>query len=512
MSFNVKINALMKALNVANNHLAKVLSVDPSLISRWRNGTRFPVNNSAYIKEIANYFASIAKKQSQKAAIYEVLGLQNLENENNTTSLVDLLHNWLNSKSITDEFFCENYTTESHFSKKLNTNTYANTCKQIIADVFYGTEGKRNSVLRFLNMAEAADKPVTLLLHNDENMAWLIEDKKFYQSCTRIMSRIISKGHRIKVIHTIQRDFSEMSEAIKIWFPLYMTGAVEAYYYPNYHDNIIKRTMFIIPEVAALISSSTDESYKNAHHYFITDIETINNFSYEFYYFLNKCRSLMQTYIIEKHFEFYERLQEFYKQPEEYISVSNHFTTIAMSDNLFEHLINNTNLEDDKKKLIKNMHKVQHEHIDKYLSYNPFTEIVRFSLWDMDNMNNSSLNMLKPACIFGIDLAYESLRDYCEHLTDTIKMLTEYNNYHLILCSSNSPQDSYISVKQDTSVIVVKQDSHPLIFTFERQNMVTSFYEFLGNIVKTATPDEKDKHKVIKQIRDLLGKLETLIN
>jgi DNA-binding transcriptional regulator YiaG len=61
MPFNDRISLLMAVLRVSNSALARALSVDASLVSRWRTGARMPAKNSAHIKAIAAYFAGQAK-------------------------------------------------------------------------------------------------------------------------------------------------------------------------------------------------------------------------------------------------------------------------------------------------------------------------------------------------------------------------------------------------------------------------------------------------------------------
>ncbi|QNB45639.1 hypothetical protein BR63_04535 [Thermanaerosceptrum fracticalcis] len=51
MPFSHKLNHLMEIFGVSNNRLAKALSIDASLVSRWRTGNRVPAQDSPYIKK-----------------------------------------------------------------------------------------------------------------------------------------------------------------------------------------------------------------------------------------------------------------------------------------------------------------------------------------------------------------------------------------------------------------------------------------------------------------------------
>ena len=72
MKFYEKLNLLMNLQNIPNNRLAKALSVDPSLISRWRNGTRDLARHSEYVTSIAHYFAN---QTSNRDRLVEIMDL-----------------------------------------------------------------------------------------------------------------------------------------------------------------------------------------------------------------------------------------------------------------------------------------------------------------------------------------------------------------------------------------------------------------------------------------------------
>lgn len=106
MQFNEKLDLLMKIQNVTNSRLARSLSVDPSLVSRWRTGARKPSQKNDYIKEITTYFTAHAKMDFQKAALYEIMGLDINKSQNSLYPLQDLLYAWLADKKISRKNIC----------------------------------------------------------------------------------------------------------------------------------------------------------------------------------------------------------------------------------------------------------------------------------------------------------------------------------------------------------------------------------------------------------------------
>ena len=72
MRFNEKFDLLMNLLNIPNNKMAKFMSVDPSLISRWRSGERDPLKNDAYVEMIAEY---IMQHATDRQCLFELLSV-----------------------------------------------------------------------------------------------------------------------------------------------------------------------------------------------------------------------------------------------------------------------------------------------------------------------------------------------------------------------------------------------------------------------------------------------------
>jgi hypothetical protein len=86
-----------------------------------------------------------------------------------------------------------------------------------------------------------------MFLYSDEDMGWLTETG-FRAKWMALLPQALRRGHRITIIHTVNRGFDEMLSAIEKWLPIYMTGAVEPYYCPRPRDGILLRTLFIAPK------------------------------------------------------------------------------------------------------------------------------------------------------------------------------------------------------------------------------------------------------------------------
>jgi hypothetical protein len=149
------------------------------------------------------------------------------------------------------------------------------------AEVFYGIKGKQAGVIRFLTAVAAREKPGTLLLYSDESIEWMA-DRSFLPYFVPLLTGVIARGNRIKIVHVLSRDLAEMLAAIDFWLPFYMTGAIEPYYCPRYREHFFRRTMFITPGVAALTAMTLAGQEHNAANIFSTDPDTVASLAREF--------------------------------------------------------------------------------------------------------------------------------------------------------------------------------------------------------------------------------------
>ena len=111
---------------------------------------------------------------------------------------------------------------------------------------YFGREGIRKAVLRFLYECMEREAEL-LLLYSDEDQEWLTGDRDFLMRWASLMSACVKNGTRIRIIHNVDRDLSEMTDAIRSWLPLYMSGMVESWYSTRKQNPRFSHTIFLCP-------------------------------------------------------------------------------------------------------------------------------------------------------------------------------------------------------------------------------------------------------------------------
>jgi hypothetical protein len=519
MQFHEKLDLLMKIQNVTNIRLARSLSVDPSLVSRWRTGARKPSQKNDYIKEISTYFTAHAKMEFQKAALYEIMGLEINKSQNSLYPIQDLLYTWLTDKKSPEKIFAEkffdnlNKKNTTSFNKTINNKKTINDRKKINdldveagkkeIEILNGIEGKRKGVIKFLQAAAAEKEQITLLLYSNENTKWLTADREFYQKWGMLLKNVIAKGHKIKIIHTIKREISEILAAIDYWMPFYLTGAVEPYYYPKYQENIFRRTMFIAPGKAALNCSTVSEYSDKAQQFLYWNPEKIDLLAEEYNTFLKRCRPLMRIYTGKNTYNFNQLQIEFDEQQAEMISISDMPSFVTMPDSLLVKFLEKNKADQKVKESVLYIYKQRSKAFISNLFDNKYYEIINLpSKEDFLNKKNS-LNIND----FFSELTFKySFSDFYDHLQHIIQLLEKHNNYHLLLTDDFSYQNIKLAVKDEVGSLISRNDEKEIIIAFNQPNITNSFFTYLKYMIREIPNKEKNKARVINRLNNYLDK------
>ncbi len=498
MKFNEKFNLLMNLLNIPNNKLAKALSVDPSLISRWRSGARDPVRNSEYVALISHY---IATHTADKHCLYELISVSpSIETE----ALAKELSMWLVLDHTNDSSFVSNFL--SHLTKDTTLTLppfvpelveNQATGKKLSVEVYHGNEGKRKGVIRFLSAVIMSSKPCELLLYSDEPMTWLLEDPGFLNKWGLLLNETIKKGHRIKIIHTIERHSTELIVAISRWLPLYLTGSIEPYYYPNYQEALFKKTMFIAPGIGALTSNGMGESESMEQLYY-HDVNMISILQNEFDTYLRLCRPLMRIFTDQNITLFHELLHEFELQEGDltYISTSPPLTMLPY-DSLCDTL-NASDLQPEVIEYYKNFYIKRKRAFQDHLKNNNRYDLIRLPSESVSIANdkaifNSKNSILHEGIIFNKHLFIQQL----ENVKKTLKL---NKHYHVSLNAHNLPDSILISFKKNIGVIIYKTDDPLIIFAINHPVMVSAFETYIEDLSMYKHCDEQNQLPVIQEI------------
>ena len=291
--FGKKLDTLMDILEISNVKLSKAVNIDPSYLSRMRTGKCLPNERSKVLERICNVLISRVADKGKMSDLSEAVNIP----AEFLSSEPRLLMEWMLSSKETAY--------KAPVGQLLNTIEYIDIKPDIpvldfdISDFaselsdtsvqYNGIEGLRSAVIRFLGTTiRSGDQ---LLLYSDQSMEWMNGD--FRKIWLALMIGVLKKGVHIKIIHNIERNSTEMLEAISSWMPLYMSGLIEPYYCLKRQGERFGHTFFLDTENSCIEGVCVNGFENSCTYRYITDKTELAQCRMQFDSLLSECRPLV---------------------------------------------------------------------------------------------------------------------------------------------------------------------------------------------------------------------------
>lgn len=368
--------------------------------------------------------------------------------------------------------------------------------------IYYGVGGKRLAAEYFLSEVAAHETPQTLLLFSDEVTSWMTEDPTFSHRWAELMIRVLSRGNRIKIIHTISRDLDEMLSAISQWMPLYMSGSIEPYFYPKKRDGVFKRTLFVAPETAAVISNSVGNQVSVAANVLYRDRNAVASFAEEFHQYLRLCRPLMRIFTSQEREECYTTLAEFERGQADTLIKTESLSLLTMPETLLAQILKRSGIDESGKASI---HAMRRQVFLENLKSNRFTEII--SLPDIETVKSRTVK-ISMSDMLGGGAVYYTPEEFTAHLEHAIALFASCENYNVYLVDRPTDKRYMIYAREDLGVIVAKTSQPPVVLAINESNMTATFWDFLKGIIGEKAYATPQKEAVVTVLRDYYKSLQ----
>jgi hypothetical protein len=509
MNFGEKLDFLMNITNTTNSALALSVSLDSSFISRLRRGVRVPAKKENYLKAMATYFARHCQAEYQKVALAGLLKIDHTNLPTDIEKTAELIYEWFLQKSRDEQKSVESLVDglrQFKFKKPLPTDvpdslniTEPGNVKN---PVFYGTKGKQEAVIHFLSLVLKNKRPQTLLLYSDEDLDWLTLDPEFTVKWSVLLSQVIMGGNRIKIIHVINRSLDEMLHGIEKWLPIYMTGAIEPYYYPKSRDRVFRRTLFIAPDTAAVVSSSVGNKTKEAANFLFTDNKTIAALTQEYNDYLALCRPLMQIFTPFNNAGCLDTLAEFEEEEADSIIKTDSLSSITMPPSVVESI--HQRLPKDQRDQILTYHQTRSKNFQQKLKNYNFTEII--TMPDIQSIQRHKVKIGLSDLLIDTELFYTP-EEFRRHLQNIIQLLQSYANFKVYLVPRVKTTGALIYVKEDVGILIAKTSSPPVVFAINESNMTAAFWDYMNLMLSKTAKKKQEKRQTICELEKIIDEL-----
>ena len=489
MEIYEKIDFLMKITGSKNSDLGKAVAFDPSYISKIRSGNRSVPKNPEFTKSIATFFAKNIKDDYQLEAVSHLVlpsGTLSSDKKELTASICKFLGESGTGKESDDQVYrlltdmTNIFAPVSHAPVipefKAVETTSQDEGSIVPISVFYGNQGKREAVKKFLSYLISQKKPFILHLYSDEDMTWLYESPDFAKEWALMLIQLVKTGSKIQIIHTISRDLSELMEAIRKWLPIYSTGAIEPYFCPKLRDGIYNRSLFIAKGTEALISTSVDNKTEGMANFLIRKDEVVEALEFEYQNYFSLCKPLMQMYSAANKDAFIGVLAKPKALSGKFFLVSPVPSLWTTPIDLARKIAKST--ENDS--ILKIVESLKANMIKILEDGGEITEIL--TITDPDYFKDKKHSIPMGDMYGSSAYAYDNF-DLKQHLEEVSDLTAKYPGYRFII-SDVMPSSIMLLSHSDSETIISNSASPTIAFVISHQQFSYAFYEYTTRIEK----------------------------
>ncbi len=505
MKFFEKLNLLLNMFGITNYQLAEALQVDVSLISRWRTGNRLPSERSNHLEDISMLIVDKAIEMEMTNDLIEQLGLSLSSASGDSNAIKDHLMHWLKHEApVKNASLIKNLIEKIEFfgidPGDHDLNLTADLDDFLITSDYVGLDGKREGIKRFLYEASLLE-PSNIYLYSDEPLSWLIDDVNFYFTWTQLLNRVLQKGHRFILVHSVEGELKDILGAIEKWLPIYMNGNLESYYYPTDNWGPFRQTLMIAGESLALTSASLENRSDSQLNYYITDKTKVKSLIETFHGLIEKCQPLLKVFTDRNRAEYFKELLDAESIFSETCTFSQSLSSITMPVSVIGEVHENAGwMRESAEKFLLERQELFYE----CLKDNRYIEIL--SLPSVEDIKSEKV-MIDLSHFFPDGPQPYKLGHYKQHLINVISLLETYENYSVILLDKKLFKDIKIMVRIDAFSIISRYKPRPVTISFKYNGINKGLFDYINEKIKEADQKAYDREIVLSKLKELLRAL-----
>lgn len=498
MQLYEKLDFLMNITQTSNRLLAQELQVDPSLVSRLRTGTRGMPRNREQVRRMAECFARRCMIDFQRQALSELLGIKQALTMK-SDQLSEILYYWL----------CGDTDSVGHFMRTLETlnvdgdreSSDVDSCSLSTSNsIYYGNDGKRAAARAVFQHLLSLSKPGTILLFADEADDWIIEDYSFTSGLQGWALELFQRGFRICQITPPIVSADQAFESLIRWLPAYITGQVEAYYYPRLRDNVHRRSMIVLPGEIAMLSNSTAGRRSSYATIVTTDRRLTKTYAEEFQDYLSLCRLMLHTYTTME--TLMHCFTQFLACEGPRIQKLPSLSAETMPPELMDYCVErerSTGLNSLSSFFLQDMEvfKGEKDSLD-------FIDIARLA--SADEVRTGTVPVIAS---FGTEeMIYYTPETYVSHLQNILRMMELCENYHFVPLTGEADKDGMLMIKGETRALLVRAAAPFTTFEISQPEIVALCREHLLRTADKIGFGGIHRVKTMSQLRELIRILQ----
>lgn len=533
MKFTDRLTQLLDLFGVSNSRLAQVLGVDPSLVSKWRNGSRYPARNAFYVRDMVHLFHQMYLEADPmiQHRLRRMLGETAVSHlAENDDSFKQQLLDWLDpAKEKQTSLFKENipYKDEQILQMMQHLMTLEAEPADEVETIFNqgnsgnpgrfylyeGAAGRRQAVIELLDQILAMEAPQELLLLSQEELYWMMEDHLFMREWNQKLTKVLQRGHRVTIIHHMDRKTDDLLEIMKYWIPLHLTGQVNSWYDPHYRSNLIKSTYFILRDHAAIFAADAHQAEdENLHTFYFKEPAVSQILEQNFRVLQNTCVPLVEFYTGRKMEAYMEQILSLEEAPGTWIGWKNGLSSTCLSVSLYEELLRQAGVGQAARETRLKLQQQRLEAFRQQINHFSYIEILPLKLFNQ--LGRGKMHLLSPLEGFMEEPLMMNDQQVTSLLESMIERLQQYPNYEIYLVN-NQPLWQHIHMmlgyKENHAALAGTAGPggrRPAVMITGETNVNLVFEGFLDKALDSIPGNYKNRRQVIRKIEKTLARCQ----
>ncbi len=474
--FVERLNLLIEFFGVRNSEIAKGINVDPSIISRYRTGARLPSINNININNLAEFFAKLIVESSGVKDFESSFGIV-LRDQYSVEYIKKKIYEYLVDYGESISFLNSIFEKVNSFnSEEFDPSSVLKAIEQVHVPKNEtikrkGLDGLRELVIKFLCLVASSESKQLLKLFSNQSMEWLTEDREFFNTWKMLMCIVLTRGHRIKIIHYFSRPNDEIINAIEGWIPLHIIGNIESYSSTSLPLSMFSNTLFICSNNFLVMGSTIIGLEDSTEYYFSRDKHIVESSESAFDELILNGDKVLDSIPINSYFELIHLIKSSVEKTRAsktyYIHNKPPYWNLS-DENIFK-IIEKNGLNEIESEKLKSYFTIRRETYQSLLKNR--------MVIDCFYINE---DYKKPDFIENIyfsessNLTYEA-DDYCAQLQGIKDALLTYENYGVIILRDQIFKNIDIIEVEGETIFIVKVN-HPIsVLQYSNRTVVDKF-------------------------------------
>ena len=504
--FGDKLGWVMDLVQISNAKLAKMVLIDPSYISRLRNGVRVPRPGSTLHCDIC---AALFKRVISQDKLPELSRLADYDTqvfrENHEFAFTEFMK-WLcdtsaDTSSMAIDSFLEKF---DHFAvEKLEKLPPLESIVQddILMESctnYVGVTGLRRAVVRFLGTT-AKNSGRTLCLYSDAPMDWMVGDRQFTTTWSALMVHVLRRGTKIKIIHNVDRNITEMMAAIESWLPLYMSGLIEPFYLKKSKHSPFSHTVFLSEGHECLFSDHLTGLEDSSIYYYKVTAKELAYKQLEFNTLLHQCNPLIRIFTERSRNDFKFFMNKTFQQSGNIYALLQALPIEAMNRKLLTSILDRNHISQAERNNIFRFYDTTSATFHETLATNDIRAFIFLPAKEVIAGGKVPLN---PGGMFSNLNATYTTAEYASHISDLLALVETHANYHVCILPENPFSKTSLMIKGKTATILKSGDPFAAM-SFEHPMMINAFIEYLTGLENQYGQSRSEVKKLLSRMGNL---------